>query len=50
MFFLWCNVRHINPSKENPERITKIDKKLFSNLNYDRIEFSVQEKDLRRLK
>ena len=25
--FLWCYVRHINPSKEHPERIRKIDKK-----------------------
>ena len=25
--FLWYHVRHINPSKEHPERITKIDKK-----------------------
>ena len=28
--FLWCHVRHINPSKEHPERITKDDKKLLS--------------------
>ena len=25
--FLWYHVRHINPSKEHPERIRKIDKK-----------------------
>ena len=25
--FLWCHVRHINPSKEHPERIRKIGKK-----------------------
>ena len=25
--FLWFHVRHINPSKEDPERIRKIDKK-----------------------
>ena len=25
--FLWCHVRHINPLKEHPERITKEDKK-----------------------
>ena len=23
--FLWCHVSHINPSKENPERILKIN-------------------------
>ena len=25
--FLWCHVRHINPSKEHPERIKKNDNK-----------------------
>ena len=23
--FLWCHVRHINPLKQHPERITKQD-------------------------
>ena len=27
---LWCHVRHINPLKEHPERITKKDKKTCS--------------------
>ena len=27
--FLWCHVRHINPLKEHPERITKIDRDCF---------------------
>ena len=31
--FLWCHVRHINPSKENQERILKIDKNIAENLN-----------------
>ena len=22
-YFLWCHVRHINPSKEHPERMKK---------------------------
>ena len=43
-YFLWCHVRHINPSKEHPERILKIDKQIVKQLNYDRIEFLVQEK------
>ena len=43
--FLWCHVRHINPLKEHPERITKIDRDFANNLNYDGIEFPVQEKD-----
>ena len=42
--FLWCHVRHINPSKEHPERIKKTDKKIAEKLNYDEIEFPVQEK------
>ena len=25
--FLWCHVRHINPSSEHPEKILKVDKK-----------------------
>ena len=28
IIFLLCQVRHINPSKEHPERIIKFDKKL----------------------
>ena len=30
--FLWFHVRHINPSKEHPERIWKIDKKFFKHI------------------
>ena len=30
--FLRCHVRHINPSKENPERITKKDRKLVKHI------------------
>ena len=36
--FLWCHVRHINPVKIHPERITKEDKKLVNDLDYDGIE------------
>ena len=42
--FLWYHVRHINPSKEHPERILKIDKKIAEKLNYNEIEFPVQGK------
>ena len=42
--FLWCHIRHINPVKD-PRRITRIDRDFANNLNYDRIEFPVQEKD-----
>ena len=58
--FLWCHVRHINPSKEHPGKIRKVDKKpvkhianpekitedkeLISGLEYDETEFPVQKK------
>ena len=64
--FLWCHVKHINPTKKHPERITKKHKKLvkhitnpeeiteedkefISNLDYDGIEFPVQEKDFSKI-
>ena len=47
--FLWGHVRHINPLKEHPERITKMDKKIACNLNYDKIEFPVKEKDFKKI-
>ena len=48
--FLWCHVRHINPLKEHPERITRIDKEIAGNLNYDEIKFPVKEKDFENTK
>ena len=39
--FLWFHVRHINPVKIHPERITREDKKLVNNLNYDGVGFPV---------
>ena len=30
--FLWCHVTHINPSKQHPESIRKIDKKLVKHI------------------
>ena len=48
--FLWFHVRHINALKEHPEKILKIDREISCNLNYDRIEFPIEEKDLTRLK
>ena len=47
--FLWCHVRHINPVKMHPERITRKDKKLVNNLNYDGVKFPVREKDFRKI-
>ena len=42
--FLWCHVRHINPSKDHPGEILKIDKRFDEKLYYSGIEFPVQEK------
>ena len=47
--FLSCHVRHINPLKEHPERIKKIDGEIACNLNYDKIEFPVKEKDFKKV-
>ena len=48
--FLWCHVRHNNPVKVDPERIRKGDKNLAKDLDYDGIEFPVQEKDFGKIK
>ena len=42
--FLWCHVRHINPSKEHLEKIRKIDKKIADKIDYYGIDSPVQEK------
>ena len=47
--FLWRHVRHINPLKEHPERITKIDREIACNLNRDEIEFPAEEKDFKKI-
>ena len=47
--FLWCHARHINPLNEHPERITKSDRKIACNLNYDEIKFPVEEKDFEKI-
>ena len=47
--FLWCHVRYINPLKEHLERITKEDKKLLKDLDYDEIDFPVRENDFDKI-
>ena len=46
---LWCHVRHINPAKIHPERITQNDKKLVNDLDYYGVGFPVQEKVSRKI-
>ena len=48
-YLLWSHVKHINPSKEHPGRTLKNDKKIAEKLDYDGIEFPVQEKDFSRI-
>ena len=47
--FLWCHVRHVNPVKIHPERITREEKGLVNDLNYDRFGFPVWEKDFSKI-
>ena len=47
--FLWCHVRHINPSKRHLERIKNNNKKIAEKLDYDEIEFPVKEKDFNKI-
>ena len=48
--FLWCHVRHINPSKEHPERIKKTDKKLLKKLIMTEFSFGCKKKILTKFK
>ena len=43
--FLWCHIRHLNPLTINPERITKVDRRMVNDLNYVDIKFPVFKKD-----
>ena len=40
--FLWCHVRHTNPTKMHPERITQNDKILVNDLDYGGVGFPVR--------
>ena len=48
--FLWCHLRHINPSKEHPEKKKKLTKKLQKNLIMMELSFLNKKKILTRLK
>ena len=48
-YFLRCHARLINLLKEHLERILKTDKKIAEKLDYDGIEFPVQEKDFNKI-
>ena len=48
--FLWCHLRHLNPLKIHPERITKADKKWLLILNMKVLSFLLLEKLIVTLK
>ena len=43
-YFLWCHIRHLNLVKRHPERITKEDKNMIDDLDYEGIKFPVSKK------
>ena len=45
---LRCHVRHINPVKIHPEKITR-EKRLANDLDYDKAEFHVRQKDFSKI-
>ena len=47
--FLWHHIRHLNPLKIHPERITKVDTKMINDLDYEVIKFPVSKKDYCRI-
>ena len=42
--FIWCHIRHLTPLNIHLERITKAEKNMVNDLNYEGIEFPVSKK------
>ena len=47
--FLWCHGRNLNLVKRHSERITKEDKNMINDLDYEGIKFPVSKKDYCRI-
>ena len=47
--FRWCHNRHLNPSKKNPQRITKEDRESVKGLDYTGITFPVTINQINRI-
>ena len=47
--FLWCHIRHKNPAKKDPQRITKKDREFVQKLDYSGITFPMQIKDVGKI-
>ena len=48
--FLWCHIRHLDLVKGHPERITKVDKKIINDIDYEGIKFPVLKRITAELK
>ena len=46
---LWCLVRHLNPRKKDPQRITKSDRESAKRLDFSGITFPVTIPDIKRI-
>ena len=44
-YLLSCHIRHLNLSKIHPERITKVDKNMINDLDYEGIKFPIPKRD-----
>ena len=47
--FLWDHVRHLNPRKKDPQRITKEDREVAKKLDYSGITFPVTRNQINRI-
>ena len=43
--FTWCHITHLNQLKTYSKRITKADKNMVNDLDYEGIEYPVSRKD-----
>ena len=43
--FSWCHIRYLNPLKIHPGGITKVDKNMVNDLNYEGIKFPISKKN-----
>ena len=47
--FRWCHVRHINPVKKDPQRITQKDRGIAKTLDYSGVTFPVTIRDMGKI-
>ena len=45
----WCHIRHLNPLKRNPQRVTLKDKELVKTLDYSGVTFPVTIDDIKKI-